>query len=206
MATSAAAAAILVLFDGAVLAAYMIAFAPEIIGMAGGTERRVLGEGECNILVIALVASVAAQVSAVIARIAAACRVFKTDRRPRQGGMTIAAFCDGNKVSIEALGFVTCRGRAVVARRATAGNALMVEGAAGESGSAMTVGAIQAGRYVIRRHPARRYAVARSAIVHDAGVIERSRDKSNGVVANTAILAGDNVTIVFACRETGGMA
>jgi len=150
MAASAATAAILVLFDSAVFSTDVIAFAVEVIGMAGGTERRVLGPRECNIFVIALVTRTAGQVDTVVTRIVTAKRMREINRRPGLGGMTVIAFRDGNKVIIQALRFTTDCRRAIVAGRATTANALMIEGAADEGGGGMTERAIQAGRYMIR--------------------------------------------------------
>lgn len=66
----------------------------------------------------------------------------------------------------------------------------------------MTEGAIEGGRHVIRRHAGCRDAMAGSAIVHDAGMIERCRDEAAGVVTHTAILIGRNVTGAFGDSET----
>ena len=47
--------------------------------------------------------------------------------------------------------------------------------------------------------------MAGSAIVHDAGVIERCRDERTGVMADTTILIGRNMINLFGCSETGVM-
>ena len=44
-----------------------------------------------------------------------------------------------------------------------------------------------------------------SAIIHDAGVIERCREKETSVMTDTTILIRQNMINVFGCGESGIM-
>ena len=100
MAACATAAAVFVLFDGAVFSAVVIAFSIEIIGVAGSALRCVLGPAEGNVFVIVLVAGAASQACVVVTRIVAVTRVDEINWCPGLGGMTIITFRDGNKVIV----------------------------------------------------------------------------------------------------------
>jgi hypothetical protein len=150
MAACAAAAAILVLFHRAVFSAIVFPFSLEIIGVAGGAEGRVLGPTIGNVFVIVGVAGATAQVAIVVTRIVADSWMRKVNRGPALRGMAVITFRDGNKMIIQALRRTANSRGAVVARRATIGNALVIKCAADEGCGGMAGRAIQAGRYMIR--------------------------------------------------------
>jgi hypothetical protein len=205
MTAVAAIAAILILRDRTVFSAKVFIFSSEIIAMASGAVGRVLGPAKRNVFVIVVVAGATAQVSAVVTRVVTVIGVREIDRRPALRGMTIITFRHGNKMIKWTLRFTANRRIAVMARRATIGNSLVIKYAADEGCGGMTDGAIQAGRYVIRRKSAGRHAMAGRAIVDDAGVIERGRDKCSRVMADATILVGRKMVSVFRFGKPGGM-
>lgn len=127
------------------------------------------------------------------------------NRCPALRGMTVVTFRHGNKVIVRALRVTANRRIAVMARRATIGNSLVIKYATDEGCGGMTGRAIQAGRYMIRRKSAGRNAMAGSAIVDDAGVIERGRDKGSRVMADATILIGREVITIFRRSKSGSM-
>ena len=92
MAATAAAAAILVLFDRAVLAANVIAFAVEITLMTGCAEGCVLGRGVYKHAVDAIAVTAAAPgVVSVVTRVVPLRVVAKEGRRPARRYMALVA-------------------------------------------------------------------------------------------------------------------
>lgn len=93
---TAAAAAILVLFDSAVFSPNVLAFALEIALMTAGAEGRVLGGGIDKRSVHAgAVAAAAAWVVPVVARIVPLGVMAEAGRRPARGDMTRVALDGG---------------------------------------------------------------------------------------------------------------
>ncbi len=81
----------------------------------------------------------------------------------------------------------------------------MVECAAYEGCGGVTEGAIERRRNVIRRHAGCGNTMARRAVVHNTGVIERGRDEAPGVMTDTTILIGRNMVDCFACGQASVM-
>ena len=87
-----AAATVLVFCDCAVFAAVVIVLALEVIRMAGGTERLVLGKWPGNVGADCIaVAALTAWIAAMVTRVIALTTVAEVSRRPAPGRMTHVA-------------------------------------------------------------------------------------------------------------------
>lgn len=104
--------------------------------------------------------------------------------------MTIITLCNGVQVAGRLAGSTT--GIAMTAVTVTCCACIMDPAATGKGCGAMAEMAIQRGCRVIGRFIT---GVAGTAIVNDAGMIKCSRYECGGVMANTAILVGDHVTV-----------
>lgn len=207
MTALAAAAAILVLFDGAASSSVVSALAFEITLMTAGAEWGVLGRGirKCGIHATA-VAAAASWIDSVVSRIVALRVVAEAGRRPARCDMTHVALYGRGQVIRRLEGRSAAR---IVTVIASADGAVVVDpGAANEGRRGMTGVAIQGGRQVggigLGIHSDRRRAVvAGNAIVDDAGMVEGCRDESVGVMADAAILIGRNMVNGFGRSEAG---
>ena len=93
------------------------------------------------------------------------------------------------------------RGVASVAVTGTAG--VMRPGAANEGCRGMAKVAIETGGYMIGRLGGRVNAMAGSAVIDDAGMVEGCRDEADRGMADAAILVGGNVVGLFWRGEPG---
>ena len=149
MTTATTVAAVFVLFNCAIFAAYVITFPIEIVRMTGGTERCVLIPPIVDNFIIINVTGPTADIRTVVSRIVTERRMGEIDWRPALSRMTVVTLRTGNKVIVPPLGFAANRGYAVMTRRATFTYPLMIKGASGKGRSGVTKRAIQCSRNVI---------------------------------------------------------
>lgn len=200
---AAAAAAVLVLFDRAVFAADVIPLSLEIIRMAGSAIGCELAEPIRYVLIIVVMTGATVHIAVVITRIVAACRMGEVDRRPAPGGVTIVTLGNRSEVIVQPLGFAVDGSHAIVAGAAAIRDALVIKSTSHKGRGGVTVGAIQSGRYMVRRHPPSCNAVTRRAVARYPGMIERCRHKAGRGVADAAVLIGRHVIVAFAGGESG---
>ena len=203
---AATASAIPVLRDGTVFTTDMIAFAFEITGMTGRTERCVLGPGPGDVSTDgSAVAAVTARIPSVIARVVALRIMGEAGWCPAAGGMTHVALFSGTQVS-SGLGGRAIAGAVAVAT-STRTTGVMCPAAVSEGCCGMTGGAVQAGLnmggYSIHHTYRGSAIVTRNTIVGNAGVIESRRFEDAGVMADTAILVSRDMTGFFRPGKTG---
>ena len=133
----------------------------------------------------------------------------ETGRRPAIGGMADVALVGCVEVPAR---LVSCSTAVVMTAEAIVGRAgIVYPAAAGESGGRMAEMAVLVGRFNmgwdgVNLASCRVAIMTVGATVGDAGMVEGRRKKSSRVVADTAILAGVDVTAVLGRGETGVVA
>jgi len=200
MASTTAAAAILVLCDGAVPAADVITLTSEIVRMAGRTERCVLREGPCKVTVDAVaVTGVAARIHPVITRVVALRTMTEDIRSPGVGRMTHIALY----VRADVIPWLRpCATVAAVTVIAATPRAVIVEpGSTHEGGRRMAEMTVCRSRHVTGMLTGCSNPVTGRAIIDDTGMIEHGADEGAGVVTDTAVLIGRHVVGRLADRE-----
>lgn len=189
MASTTAAAAILVLRNRTVSSADVITLASEIVRMAGCTERCVpRGRPRKGTVDAAAVAAVAAWIHPVVTRVIPPRIMTEDIRSPGVGRMTHVTLHIRADVISRLRPCATVAAVTVIA--ATSGAGIVEPGAADEARCRMAEMAVHRSRNVIGMLTGCSNPMTGRAIVNDAGMIEHGTDKGAGVMTDTAILIG----------------
>lgn len=203
MASTTAAAAILVLRDRAVSSADVVTLAFEIVRVTGRTVRNGLC-GRCVLRVrprkgavnAVAMTPVAARIHAVITRVIPPRIMTEDIRRPGVGRMAHVALDIRADVIPRLRPCATVTAVTVVTATIRAG--IVEPGAPHEAGRGMAEVTVCRSRHVTDVLACRGYPVTGRAIVDDTGMIEHRTDKRAGVMTDTAILIGRHMVGRFA--------